>query len=185
MVRRGDNLGGAGHRDQERARSGMELVAVNARGARAGRSSRQQRCSSSSIEAEAKQGRGAWRMHAAAQCWQRQRGGARRRGRPGALAAAAPELSKTSRADGRGAPAHGDRRGDRAWMAPVEGGGGEGKRRGDRARWIGRSGALPGDASMRAMGIECGAEGGRGGDRIRQGMFGPVGLGLGGAPAGP
>ena len=127
-------VGGPEHRDQERARSGMELVAVNARGARAGRSSRQQRCSSSSIEAEAKQGRGAWRMHAAAQCWQRQRGGARRRGRPGALAAAAPELSKTSRVDGRSAPAHGDRRGDRAWMAPVEGGGGEGNRRGDRVR---------------------------------------------------
>ena len=69
-------------------------------------------------------------------------------------------------------------------MAPVEGGGGEGKRRGDRARWIGRSGALPGDASMRAMGIECGAEGGRGGDGIGQGMFGPVGLGLGGARLG-
>ena len=55
-------------------------------------------------------------MHAAAQCWQRQRGGARRRGRPGALAAAAPELSKTSRAEA------------------VEGGGGEGNRRGDRVR---------------------------------------------------
>ena len=34
------------------------------------------------------------------------------------------------------------------------------------------------------MGIECGAEGGRGGDGIGQGMFGPVGLGLGGARLG-
>jgi len=67
-------LGGAAHQDQECARSGMELVAVNARGARAGGSGRQQRCSSSSVEAEAKRGRGAWQMQATAQGWQRRRG---------------------------------------------------------------------------------------------------------------
>ena len=50
------DLGDAGHREEEHACSGMELDAVNARGARAGGSSRQQRCSSSSVEAEVKWG---------------------------------------------------------------------------------------------------------------------------------
>ena len=105
--------------------------------------------------------------------WRNRRG--RRRGRDlGALLLQAEAGKGGARAQGRDEAERGEGRGG---AGALDAGGG-------RARWIGRSGALPGDASMRAMGIECGAEGGRGGDGIGQGMFGPVGLGLGGARLG-